>query len=176
MRRILFVLIVFLSPIPAFSQAKADVWQPFRVFIGDWHGTGGGEPGTGQYERSYRFIFGEKFIEVRNKSTYAPQPKNPKGEVHEDVGYISYDKGRKLFVLRQFHKEGFVNQFRLESISADGKTIVFVSESIENIPAGFRAKESYRLGDDGAITETFEMAEPSKDFQPYSSVTLKRAP
>ena len=38
-------------------------------------------------------------------------------------------------MLRQFHIEGFVNQYKLESISADGKTIVFISEAIENIPA-----------------------------------------
>jgi hypothetical protein len=49
---------------------------------------------------------------------------------------MSFDKGRKNFVFRQFHIEGFVNQYVMTSSSADGKTIVFTSESIENIPAG----------------------------------------
>jgi len=47
---------------------------------------------------------------MRNQSTYPPQAKNPKGEQHEDRGFISYDKARKKFVLRQFHVEGFVNR------------------------------------------------------------------
>jgi hypothetical protein len=167
---------MLMSPVGAAAQVKADLWQPLRTFIGDWKGTGGGEPGTGEYSRSYQFIFDGKFIEVRNKTVYPKQPKNPKGETHEDVGYVSYDKARKSFIMRQFHKEGFVNQYRLESISPDGKTIVFVSEALENLPAGFRARETYKLTAENEFSETFDIAEPGKDFQVYSTVTLKRAP
>jgi hypothetical protein len=46
-----------------------------------------------------------RFIESRTRVTYPPQEKNPKGEVHEDIGLISYDRRRNAFVLRQFHKE-----------------------------------------------------------------------
>jgi IstB-like ATP binding protein len=62
-------------------------------------------------EREYTEMFGSRFIHVRNRSTYAPQEKNPKGEVHEDLGVFSYDGARKRIVLRQFHVEGFVNQY-----------------------------------------------------------------
>jgi hypothetical protein len=61
----------------------------------------------------------------------------------------------------------------MESISPDGMTIVFVSESIENIPAGFRAKETYRIINNDEFTETFELAEPGKDFELYSRAVLK---
>lgn len=94
--------------------------------------------------------------------------------MHEDIGYFSYDNGRKIFALRQFHIEGFVNQFKLDSISPDKKTIVFISESIENIPPGFKAKETYRLLSDNEIEETFEIAEPGKEFSVYSKVKLVR--
>jgi hypothetical protein len=40
---------------------------------------------------------------------------------------MSFDKARKKFVLRQFHGEGFVNQYVMTSSSDDGKTIVFTS-------------------------------------------------
>ena len=151
-----------------------NVWQPLRVFLGSWKGPCEGEPGRGTCERSYRFIFNEKYIEIRNTSSWLPTGQNPQGEVHEDLGYLSYDKARKTFVLRQFHIEGFVNQYRLESISADGTKIVFISEAIENIPAGWRAKETYQiLGSDG-FTETFELAQPDKEFEVYSKATLKR--
>ena len=124
-------------------------------------------------QREYRFVLNDKFLHVQNKSTYDPQPKNPKGEVHEDWGMISFDKGRKKFVLRQFHVEGFVNQFVMNS-SDEGKTIVFTSESIENIPAGFRARETYKIVGADEFIEIFEIAEPGKDFEVYSENHFRR--
>jgi hypothetical protein len=62
----------------------------------------------------------------------------------------------------------------MDSISADKKTIVFLSEDIENIPKGFRAKETYRIVSENEIEETFEIAEPGKDFQVYTKVKLVR--
>ncbi|UCF58842.1 MAG: hypothetical protein JSV15_07290 [Candidatus Bathyarchaeota archaeon] len=106
-----------------------------------------------------------KFLQARNKSTFAPQAKNPKGEVHEDIGFFSYDSNRERFVLRQFHVEGFVNQYILQNLAEDGKTMVFVTESIENIPSGWRAKETYKVLNDDEFTEVFKLAAPGKDFE-----------
>lgn len=150
-------------------------WSLFDFFVGTWKGTGGGEPGTGDYERSYCFIFNKKFLEVRNKSTYPPSQNNPKGEIHEDLGYISFDKARHCFVFRQFHVEGFVNQYKLDSVSEDGKRFVFISEAIENIASGWRAKETYQISGENEFTETFELAPPGNDFSVYTSVTLRRS-
>src|SRR5215471_19766693 len=87
------------------------VWEPVRFLAGVWDGDVSGQPGNGQCAREYRFVLNARYLEVRNKSTYPAQPKNPKGEVHEDWGMISYDRARKVHILRQFHIEGFVNQF-----------------------------------------------------------------
>lgn len=174
MKSLVFLLLL----IPVVTQAQLSkqdsVWLPLKSFIGKWTGESEGQPGKGKYERTYELVLNKKFIEVKNKSTYPPSSGNPKGEVHEDHGFISYDRSRKTFVLRQFHIEGFVNQYKMESISPDGKTIVFVSESIENIPAGFRAKETYHIINNDEFTETFELEEPGKDFELYSRATLKR--
>lgn len=115
-----------------------------------------------------------KFLQARNKSTFAPQARNPKGEVHEDIGFFSYDSNRKRFVLRQFHVEGFVNQYVLQDLAEDGKTMVFVTESIENIPPDWRAKETYRVLNDDEFTEVFELAVPGKDFEVYTKSHFKR--
>ena len=174
MKRLIFILLI--APSFAFGQlSKQDsVWLPLKFMIGNWTGTSDGQPGKGTYERSYQIVLNKKFIEIKNKSTYPPSPENPKGEVPEDRGFISFDKSRKTFVMRQFHIEGFVNEYKIESISRDGKTIVFISESIENIPAGFRAKETYQIISENEFTETFELAEPGKDFELYSKAILKR--
>lgn len=172
----IIVFLFLITPTLAFGQlSKQDsVWLPLSFMIGTWTGTSEGQPGSGKYERSYQFALNKKFIEVRNKSSYPPSKSHPDGEVHEDRGFISYDRGRKTFVLRQFHVEGFVNQFKTESISPDGKTIVFITESIENIPTGYRARETYKIVNQNEFTETFELSEPGKEFEVYSKAILKR--
>jgi len=77
-------------------------------------------------------------------------------------------------VLRQFHVEGFVNQYVHESTSEDGKRLTFVTEAIENIPPGWRARESYILTGPDELVERFELAEPGKDFEIYSETRLRR--
>jgi hypothetical protein len=156
------------------NQQKPDVWQPLKFLVGAWEGTSKGEPGAGRVEREYRFALNGAFLEVRNKSAYPAQEKNPQGEVHEDRGFISFDKLRRKFVLRQFHLEGFVNQYALTNISADGRTLVFETESIENIPAGWRARETYKLIGNDEFVEVFELAAPGKGFAVYSESALKR--
>jgi len=171
MKSIFYLL--FSLPYIAFSQLskKDSLWLPFKDFIGEWKGTGTGVDGEGSYDRSYRLILNKNYLEVKNRTTYAPSKENPNGYNHEDIGYISYDKHRKTFVFRQFQIEGFVNEYRLESISSDHKTLVFVSESIENIPAGWRARETYIIEDQG-ITEEFDLAEPGKEYQKYTRAFL----
>lgn len=167
-------LIVAATTFFAQSNTTADVWQPMKYFVGQWEGTGKGKPGESKVQRDYRFVLNGRFLQVQNRSQYAPQPANPKGESHEDWGLISFDKSRKQFVLRQFHVEAFVTQYVVTSVSADGKTIVFTSESIENIPAGWRARETYRIVSDDEFTETFELAGPGKEFEVYTENRLRR--
>lgn len=176
MRIILIIALLITLPVAICPQTKmaSDAWEPLRALVGIWEGTGNGQPGVSKVQREYRFVLNDKFLHVQNQSTYDPQPKNPKGEVHQDWGMISFDKSRKNFVLRQFHVEGFVNQYEMTSSSADGKTIVFTSESIENIPAGFRARETYKILGPDEFTETYEIAEPGKDFELYSEGHFRR--
>jgi len=156
------------------SRKKQDVWAPFRFFVGSWQGTGEGGSGRSRTERTYNFVLNEKFLQVKNKSVFAPNEKNPKGETHEDIGYFSYDTTRKSFVFRQFHVEGFVNQYILDSLDDEPKTIVFVTESIENIPPGWRAKETYKVLSDEGFTEIFELAAPGKEFKACAKNHLKK--
>ena len=169
----ILTLLLFIS-FASYGQTKQDsLWRPFQPFIGTWAGTGEGVDGNGTYERTYQFVLNKKYIEVKNKTVYPVTKEKPKGYVHEDVGYISYDKARKTFVFRQFHGEGFVNQYTLDSLSADKKTMVFISEAIENIPNGWRARETYIVGDN-SLTEVFNLAEPNKNFEPYTKAVLTK--
>lgn len=171
MHAILFVLFFALFPQ---TPPPASPWTPLKVLEGSWQGAGKGKPGISTMERSYEFVMNGRFLSVRNKSVYAPQTANPKGEVHEDWGMISFDRTRKQFVLRQFHVEGFVNQYAAEPVEASAKRMVFTSEAIENIPPGWRARETYNILSNDEFIETFELAEPGKEFEVYSEARLKR--
>lgn len=170
-----FLLLCLLFPLFSLAQLskKDSIWLVFKPILGEWKGSGTGPDGAGTYERSYRQVLGKNYIEVRNKTVYAPNEKNKNGYTHEDVGYISYDKMRKKFVFRQFHAEGFVNQYTLDSISAGGTMLMFISESIENIPEGWRAKEVLSITTD-SLTEIFYLAQPRKDYEEYTKGILTK--
>lgn len=159
------------SPQP---DAKPDPWAPLRGFIGHWEGDTKGEPGAGKAERTYAFTLNDRFVRISNKSVYLPQEKNPKGETHEDLGFFSYDRAAKKFVLRQFHIEGFVNHYVMDSMSEDTRTLVFVTVAIENIAPGWRGRETYRFLNHDEFIETFALAEPGKDFVTYSETHFRR--
>lgn len=170
------LLLTLVLPALSFTQAdkSPDVWKPLNLFVGSWEGTGNGQRGNSKIERDYQYVLNGKFLQSRNKSVYPAQKANPKGEVHEDWGLFSYDRTRGLFVLRQFHIEGFVSHYASDRDASDGTTLRFVSESIENIGAGWRARETYRIVNANEFIETFELAAPGKDFEVYTEGHFKR--
>ena len=178
MRKLALLIILFVFFVPTFLQAQESAakppWDPLKFFVGDWEGTFQGEPGHGKGERHYEFVLRGKFLRATNRSVCPQQEKNPKGEVHEDLGFYSYDDKRRKFMLRQFHVEGFVNEYVEQEISPDGKTLRFITERIENIPDGWRGRETYKIVNQDEYTEVFEMAPPQKDFAPYSESHWKR--
>jgi hypothetical protein len=157
------------------NTPTTDPLQPLAFMVGRWEGTSEGQPGSASVRREYTRILNSRFIRVQNQSVYKPQEKNPKGETHEDYGVISFDKARRRAVLRQFHVEGFVNQYTADLSSQDAK-FEFTSEAIENIAPGWRARETYLVLSQNEFEEVFELAEPGKEFELYSRVRLKRVP
>jgi hypothetical protein len=141
---------------------------PLRNFVGRWGGTVRGEPGTGTVERTYAAILSGKFIEERNVSRYAS------GEVHHHIAYWSLDRARGRFVLRQFHQESFVKQFVATTADFSQGRLIVESESIENIPPGFRARETYVFSGANAFEEIFEIAEPQGEYSLYSHNRFER--
>jgi hypothetical protein len=174
MRKILLLLLSLPLLVYAQTGETQDVWVPFRFFVGSWEGVSKGQFGVGAIEREYQFVLKGAFLEVRTKATYKPQEKNPKGEVHEDVGLISFDRNRGKFILRQFHVEGFVNQYVLDTITTDSKSFGFNTESIENLSTSWRARETYKILNKGEFIEIFEVAASGKDFVVYTENHFKR--
>jgi hypothetical protein len=171
MKRLQVLPITFMIAVSALAQS--DPWAPLRVFEGEWQGPSTGRPGNGSTSRQYRFEMSGKFLFQRDKSVYQPGDPGAKSVVHEDFGVFSYDTDLKKIVWRQFHSEGMVNEYALDSVSADGKSLEFVTTRIENLP-GFRAMKRYRILSGNQIEETFLLAPPGKDFDVYTVAHLKR--
>jgi hypothetical protein len=160
--------------LPAASSAqRPDPWQPIRFLQGAWQATSDGEPGKGTVERSYAFVLKDRFIHERNVSTYPPQTANTAGEVHEHWSFFSHDRKRDVLVLRQFHQEGFVNQFALTKPESSPTRLVFDSEALENV-GSWRARETYELISNDEFIETFEIGAPGKPLHVYSKTHFKR--
>jgi hypothetical protein len=149
-------------------------FDPIKFLVGNWQGTTHGKPGNGQGERHYKFVLRGEYLRASNRTVYPPQEKNPKGEVHEDIGYFSYDKQKKKLILRQFHVEGFVNEYVQKGDAAAGKPVVLETESIENLADGWRARETYKIISQDEFVEVFELAEPQKEFAIYAESRWKR--
>jgi hypothetical protein len=166
--------IVALGVLAAGGGAQSDPWAVLRFLEGKWEGKASGQPGNGGSSREYRFELNGRFLSGRNRSVYEPRSAGAKAEVHEDFSIYSYDRALGKIVLRQFHAEGFVNEYTLDSVSAEGRTLEFTTVRIENIAPGWRARESLTVLSPDEFVETFSLAAPGKDFSVYSETRLKR--
>jgi hypothetical protein len=116
------------------QPAPADPLGPLRFFAGEWTGTSSGRSGNGTVRRTYELTLSGRVLQVENRVVYPPQEKNEKGETHDDLGLITFDRARQRFIYRQAHVEGFVNTYVADPVADGARTIVFTTESIENIP------------------------------------------
>jgi hypothetical protein len=167
--------VVALAAAAALAQGPppADPLAPVRFLAGRWTGEASGQPGKGVSEREYRFELRGRFLSGRSRTAYEPRPGKTAGEVHEDWSMLNYDRISRAPVLRQFHVEGFVNEYRLTSHAPD--RLEFTSFHIDNLPEGWRAREVWRIVSADEFIETFSIAEPGQDFKQYSETRLKRA-
>jgi hypothetical protein len=170
-------LIIAILPALLFGQAgtqKDDVWAPLRFIVGAWEGSASSHSIEGRATCEGRFLFNGAFLQLESKDVFAPREEMPQGLTHEDIGIFSYDRERKTLVLRQFHCEGFVNQYVLDSLSTGGTTIAFISERLENFPPGWRAKVQFEIFNDNEFVELYKLAPPEGELEVYSESHLTR--
>lgn len=162
----LALLIIFSAPI----FAQDNVYDKFIFLLGKWKGTGSGFGNDkSAIESDFNLIMNGKYIEVKNDSKFEPTEKNPEGEHHIDWGIISFNKNRKKIIFRQFHIEGFVNQYVLNDSLSNDTILIFETEVIENFPEGGKARWTIRKIKENEIETIFEVSFSGKEFVCYGT-------
>lgn len=168
---ILFIVVTLVSNL----FAQENPLKRLEPLIGKWRGAGEGfSSSKSKIEAEYNWLMNGQYIQVKHRSEFEPTEKKPEGEVHEDLGIISYDKGRKLVVFRQYHVEGFYNEYTLRDSLSNKTTLIFETEKIENFVPGGRARFTINIKSDSEIETLFDVGFPGKEMACFGKNLLKK--
>lgn len=169
----LLIVINFLTPVLVHSQNTN--FKNLDVLIGSWEGNGSGfSGGTSTITSFFKYALDQKYIYTENKSSFPPSEENVKGDEHQDWGMISYDKGKKAHIYRQFHNEGYVIQYILNDSLSSENTFVFESFSIDNFVPSGKARFTILVKNENKIETIFDISFPGKEFACFGKNTLVR--
>lgn len=156
MKKTLLFLFVIIAGI---SFGQENPFAKVEFVIGNWSGSGAGfGNSTSKIESSFQYIMDGKYIQFINESHFAPTDKNPKGEHHIDVGFISYDKSRKKIIIRQFNNEGYINQYLLNDSISNDSLLVFETEEIENFVPNGKAQWTIKKLPNNQVETIFDVS------------------
>lgn len=166
-------LMVMLLTLAAGTASARDVAENDKLaaiswLVGDWAGVGEGQPGASASTRHSIRAQNNNFIMIEGRSVYPKQEKNNSGEIHTSIDFWSYDRQRKLFVLRQFDSLGFASTYVQDRAASINGRIVLVSEHLENVPAGWKARYTYTYRAPNEYQELFEL-DAGKGLELYVS-------
>lgn len=176
MRKFLIMLALLAMSTAGIAQdiENDDPWKQLAFLEGQWEGAGDGMSGRSEVIETYEFMLDGMYLSMETRTVFAPQEKNPEGEIHEDFAIFSYDRLRKTFILRAFYIEGFVGTYVLTKTSEDGSTLTFETENVENAPPGTRARMIIRRLSDTEMEESFFVAFPAQEYECFSTNVLKK--
>jgi hypothetical protein len=164
-----FLILLFaLVPGAASAAAAPDRLAAIAWLVGDWAGVGEGQPGTSASSRHVERMLGGRFIRVEARSIYPRQERNRSGDVHTSLDVWSFDRRRNLLVMRQFDSLGFASTYVQDPAASTAGRLVLVSEQMENVPAGWRARYTFENPAPNEYRELFEL-DSGTGYQTYVS-------
>jgi hypothetical protein len=167
----LVVPLLILSWLSVPAAADGPAWDALEALAGTWTGEGAGMGGVSEVTHEYERVLGH-FVQMRTHSAFESADGTTDAEVHEDLGYFSFDTDRELVVLRQFLSEGYVNTYALTEYTDD--RLVFETESTESA-GGMQARVVMRFDGPDAYTMELHLAAPGRDWFVCRTLDMKRA-
>ncbi len=174
MKIILLALNIILLAVTV-NFAQENPLEKFSFLVGNWEGNGTGFGSSkSKIHSEFNMVLDNNFLEIRNHSEFEAKPQQKDGEIHDDWGMLSFDQDRKIYVFRQFHNEGFYNQYTLSDSLSNDKTFVFESEFIENFVPGGRARFTINIIGENEIETLFDVGFPEKELACFGTNRLKK--
>jgi hypothetical protein len=161
----IFCLIVLLG------ASSPDPWAPIRELEGRWKGEGQGFGQTSEVTHDWQFVLGEKFLRLETRAI--AKTENGDGEVHEDVGYVSWSNDDSVLRFRQFLSEGFVNTFRIEVATDRERGLNFEPEASEGA-GGMLARMTLTFLTDDSYEMVLELGREGKPFKPCQTMRMQK--
>jgi hypothetical protein len=157
-------------PLSSAIAATDSPWGAWQFLIGEWQGTGDGNPGQGTGGFTLAPDLGGKVLIRRNHSEY-PAANGRPAVSHDDLMIVHSPAADGNARAIYFDNEGHVISYEAKP-SADGKTIALVSVE----PAQPRFRLTYTRRDDGQVGIKFEIAPSGKveHLKTYLEGTVKR--
>ncbi len=167
--QIMKYFILFFLFLSSFKMnAQSTTLEKFAQFFqGDWKSVQEACVGMGKADRSYQMIVENNYLHVINSAYFESDTINSTASVHEDWGIMSYDVARDDLRLHEFVSEGFVLHYLLDDDISTDKIYIFHTESIENIPSGWKARLTIQITGENTFEELFEVAAPHKEYSLY---------
>ncbi len=146
----------------AAANGELGPWAPLQFLLGEWVGTGSGEPGgEGPGHARFTFDLDGKILVRRSHSEYAPLPGEATGISHDDLLIVYRPAPVEGFRAIYFDSEGHVINYR---VYFPEKQPAVVCES-EDSAQGPRFRLEYELAADGGLANAFSIALPGQDFK-----------
>lgn len=165
----LSIIILLISCQLLSGQQSVNQWEKWNHLLGEWVGTGGGQPGQNDGTFTFRTDLDGNIL-VRKNHTVFPATANSQASVHDDL-LIVYPvaKGGQQEAI-YFDNEGHTIKYK---VSFNDNSVVLTSDVNSNGP---RFRLSYIPIDSTTVNITFEMASPQtpEEFKMYLSGKAKK--
>jgi len=164
-------LIVILLPVQIlFAQESPNQEIPTLktlsdYFLGHWKSDPSACIGIGKATRIYQWVLDSNYLFSKTEALF--ETDNPSTDRHMDWSISSYDKVNNRLKIREFHSEGYVIEYYNDSISADKKTMTYISNALENTPKGWSARLIIKIINENTFDEYFDLAKPDEPFKTY---------
>ena len=168
------VLAAMLFALPAAAQDQVvdnDPWAMVRGLEGNWEGVGKGFGQTSHLTHKWQFVLDGNFLRLETRSVDIKA--TDESEAHEDVGYVSWSESEGILRFRQFLSEGFVNTFRLESVTSPQAGLNFEPEGTEGTET-MSVRMTIRFQDAESYEMILELGTKGEELKPCQTMRLRK--
>lgn len=167
-----FIILITALLIAVTIQAQTGLSR-FEMLAGKWEGNGEGFGNAkSKITAEYAWLMNKQYMEIKHRSVFEPTQQNQEGEIHEDIGIISFDKAENAVVFRQYHTEGYMNEYILNDSLSTSDVLVFETREIENFVPGGKARFTIKILSDHELETVFDVGFPGREMACFGTNRL----